>query len=1141
MTDLLFPEPRPTLASRPLFWVAFAFASIVGLVVALKLFPVAMPIVNLDISMSRDQALAAARDKAAALKLAPADARSAILFSSDGNAQNYIELEGGGKPAFASLVEGNLFSPYTWDVRLFKAGSIPEVTLSFTPRGEPYGFVRKVAEDYVRDPQTKALTPDAARALAEARAKADWGVDFSIWKPLEASQKTQPSGRVDHVFVYERAERMGDARFRLNVGVSGDELTGLARSVFIPQGFVLRYQAQRSLNNTIASVASLVAALLYGIGGCIVATLWLGRHGRLLPRPSFIAGGIVGGLIGLAMLASIPASWFGFDTAQTETAFWARNVGGAIAVMLGGGIALGLVFMAAEGLTRTAFPGHPQLWKLWSRAAGGSTDVAGRTAGGYLMVPIELGLIAAFYFVTNRYFGWWQPSSEMTDPNVLSSAVPALGPISMALQAGFMEECLFRAVPLSLGAIIGARFGARGMGIAIAFVLQAVVFGAAHANYPGFPAYSRLVELVVPAMIWGAIFLRFGLLPTITLHALFDLVLMSIPLFLVEAPGAWLQRALVVAAGLVPALFVAFRHSQARPWFALPAALFNGGWQAPAEHRTDTAVAAPLAGPTGAAARVQRLLPWVAIVAVIAGVFAAPLRTDVPSMTLTRSAAEAAADAALRAQGVDPAQWTRSSSLSLAPNTDAWTMHRFVWQQAGADAYRALIGKTLTPPLWDVRYARFDGDPAERAEGWRVTVLPDGGIRQVRHSVPEGRPGASLERAAALALAEDTVRKRFALDPAALRLVTANDAARPKRRDWEFTWTDPRVDVGKGGEARVQVTIAGDEVVQAGRNVFIPETWLVDERAREGNWSVVKTGAGLLLALVGLAALVLGVRSFTRGQSDPRAGFAAGGVLALAMLVRFFNGWPALQFGLATTDPVPTQIALRFAGACVGALVAALIVGMLMSVGSYAARRAVHVPLAGRWPAWGIGVAAALVVDGVGRVASALAPDLAPTWPSLDFENTAIPALAALLAGFNYVTSVAVSLFLLAVLGRLTTDWTRRLWIVVGLLVVVYTLPAVSTDDPAAAIISGVASGLVASGILLWLFRYDPRTLTAFLATGSVLGIVAAGVQRATPAGWLYAVLAAAVVVALAVVVHRWISRPLAAAEVATSASPTSG
>src|SRR6185436_3104664 len=232
--------------------------------------------------------------------------------------------------------------------------------------------------------------------------------------------------------------------------------------------------------------------------------------------------------------------------------------------------AYALVFMAAESLTRRAFPWQPQLWRVWSPDAAPTRAVLGRTAGGYLFVPIELALVALFYFASNRWLGWWQPSEVLTDPNILSAAIPALMPIAISLQAGFMEECLFRAVPLALGPLIGAHFGRRRLGIGIAMVLQALIFGAAHANYPGFPAYSRLVELFVPSMLWAAIFLRFGLLSTILLHALYDLSLFAIPLFLVDAPGAGTQRALVFAAGLVPLAIVAWRRAQAGHWTELP-------------------------------------------------------------------------------------------------------------------------------------------------------------------------------------------------------------------------------------------------------------------------------------------------------------------------------------------------------------------------------------------------------------------------------------------------------------------------------------------------------------------------------------------------------------------------------------------
>ena len=498
--------------------------------------------------------------------------------------------------------------------------------------------------------------------------------------------------------------------------------------------------------------------------------LWLARSHWLVVRPALGAGFVVGGLMAATALSAAPAAWFDFDTAQSATTFWSRQVGAAAAVALGGGLAYALVFMAAESLARRAFPHQPQLWRVWSREGGATRAVLGRTVGGYLFVPLELALVAAFYYATNRWLGWWQPSEVLTDPNILSSLVPALMPIAVSLQAGFMEECLFRAVPLALGALIGARFGRRRLGIGIAFVLQAVIFGAAHANYPGFPPYSRLVELVVPSLLWAAIFLRFGLLPTILLHALFDLALFSIPLFLVDAPGAWAQRGAVFAAGLVPLAVVLWRRAKAGAWQELPGSLRNGGWNpsAPAPVRiVQTRVVVASRGQD----RVQRALPYLGLAGLAAWVAWTPMQADAPPLALDRAAAEAAADAALRARGVTLGpEWRRFSTVRRASDEPQWTQHKFVWREAGPETYRALVGATLAPPLWEVRYATFEGDVAARAEEWRVTIEPGGGVRQVRHVLPEARPGMRLaEGRRAGARGAASASQRFGSDAAALR------------------------------------------------------------------------------------------------------------------------------------------------------------------------------------------------------------------------------------------------------------------------------------------------------------------------------------------------------------------------------------
>src|SRR5581483_6158348 len=429
------------LTRRPAFWWVYIALACVALVAAWRLFPEAIPIVSLDIKLARHDAVNAAKRIAGERDLAPAGARTAVRFSHDDETQNYVELEGGGKRAFAQLIAGNAYAPYWWDVRLFAPGEITESLIRFRPDGTPYGFALKLPETWApADAGGLALSSDAARHIAESEAAAHWNIDFAHYRPLEETQQRRPNGRMDHSFVYERTDaHAGEARFRVRLGVAGNRLNEVTHFAFIPQAFERRYEELRSTNNTIAGVASLAAGLLYGLGGCVLAVLWLLREHWLLWRPALRAGLVVGGLMGAASLAGVPGAWFDYDTAEPLASFWLKQIGGAVLIFLGGGLAYGLVFMAAESLSRRAFPHHPQLWKLWTREAAATPQVLGRTVGGQVFVALELAFIALFYYATNRWLGWWQPSEALTDPNILGSAVPALSPIAISLQAGFME------------------------------------------------------------------------------------------------------------------------------------------------------------------------------------------------------------------------------------------------------------------------------------------------------------------------------------------------------------------------------------------------------------------------------------------------------------------------------------------------------------------------------------------------------------------------------------------------------------------------------------------------------------------------------------------------------------------------------
>src|SRR5258708_11452788 len=250
--------------------------------------------------------------------------------------------------------------------------------------------------------------------------------------------------------------------------------------------------------------------------------------------------------------------------------------------------------MAAETLSRRAFPHHPQLWRVWAKEPGGSVQILGRTVGGYLLVSIFFAYDVLLYLVMTKVFGWWSPAEALIHPDVLATYAPWLSAIANSFQAGFWEEALFRAVPIAGAALIGERVGHRRLFIVIAFVVQAIIFGAGHAPYPNQPAYARPVELIIPSIGFGLLYLYFGLLPGIILHFAFDVVWFSLPIFLAKAPGICFQQFMVVALTLVPLWIVLLRPAPARPWTELSPSELNAAWTPPpARERPAEAPAVP--------------------------------------------------------------------------------------------------------------------------------------------------------------------------------------------------------------------------------------------------------------------------------------------------------------------------------------------------------------------------------------------------------------------------------------------------------------------------------------------------------------------------------------------------------------------
>ena len=159
-------QTKKGIIRRPIFWVLFVSIAIASIVFSFKYFSTAIPIVNIDITMDRREALRQAALLAKKFDLGPQEYSQAASFSVDQDVKLFVDLEGGGKKAFIQMIKDNLYMPYTWKVRNFKEREKNELCIVFTPEGKPYGFKEIISENV----PGANIPPDQARKIAQSQA-----------------------------------------------------------------------------------------------------------------------------------------------------------------------------------------------------------------------------------------------------------------------------------------------------------------------------------------------------------------------------------------------------------------------------------------------------------------------------------------------------------------------------------------------------------------------------------------------------------------------------------------------------------------------------------------------------------------------------------------------------------------------------------------------------------------------------------------------------------------------------------------------------------------------------------------------------------------------------------------------------------
>jgi hypothetical protein len=557
---------------------------------------------------------------------------------------------------------------------------------------------------------------------------------------------------------------------------------------------------------------------------------------------------------------------------------------------------------------------------------------------------------------------------------------------------------------------------------------------------------------------------------------------------------------MVVALTLVPLWVVLGRRWRAGRWSDLPVQSLNQSWE-PAAVTTDMPAepATPQAG-VFLLNRTVRAVLGAGVVGVVVWGVAGSWTSEIASFSTSRlDAAETATDA-LAEQGVTlPEDWL------VLPQVEAGRdqAHRFIWEAAGEDRYLELLGSYLSAPHWEVRVVTFEGDVAARAEQWVVQITSNGSIQDIRHQLPESEPGSALTEGQARELAHAAVHTRLGFDPSDLEDVSATPSRLDARTDWVFTFADRTTPSLTRGERRIDVSIAGDEVVGVRRHIHVPEEWERQQRNQRLAGAILQGLGIFFLAGVLLFGSVSGVVLWSRKNFSVRICFVTFAILLLVGVAALANDWPTAMASFSTAQPLNLQIMMIGGIGLIGLMIVSALVALTCGV---APRWSWSQGCLDRGTAIRLALALGALAAGASVVAGLMPSGVAPEWPTFSGADSYVPLAAAALGPVSgYIATTAVLMVLFGAADKFTHQWTRRTLLLGALAILTGLLLAGMNSGPELALwaVSGTVTGLLLLAAYVFVLRFDITLAPVAVAVMVILGRVPEGLHRAFPGSLL--------------------------------------
>jgi membrane protease YdiL (CAAX protease family)/small basic protein len=867
--------------------VAVAAAS---LLIVVKYFSRAFPEASIEFRVNRSESERVAQQFLRKRGFVLGGYRHAAIFDYDDMAKLYLERTQG-LQRMDQLTRGPVHL-WRWSHRWFKPQQVQEFLVDVTPAGQVVGFDHRIPE---AAPGAN-LTQDDAQRLAESFLT-KMGRNLGELQFVEGQQRKRPA-RTDYTFTWKQTSvNLGQGSLRVNVGVDGNQIASYDEFVKIPESWTRGYEKIRSHNDAAQEVDQVFWVLL-SIAMLVILVRRL--RDRDVPLKLSLGLGLAAAALDfLSELNTFSLAKFSYNTTSSYSSFASGYVFDAVMSALGMGTLIFLVVACSEPVYRESFPRLLSIRRYFTWRGLRSRSFFMANVVGLSLAAFFFAYQTIFYLIADR-LGAWAPS-DIPFSNVLNTAIPWAAVLFTGFFPAVSEEMQFRAFAIPfLKRMTGSW--------PLALVLAAFNWGFLHSAYPNQPFFIRGVEVGVGGVIIGVIMLRFGVLATLMWHYSVDALYTAF--LLLRSPNHYFRISGGFSAGimLVPLII------------ALGAYLASGTFrdESPVTNESEGVSRMP-AGEAGPVPEELSYMPLsrrrLALAAAVVAVFIAVsfirvyrlgegIRIRTTAEQAVRSARGFLAGRHANGSGYRSVAW-------LDVNVDQATV-TYLSQRLPIQKVDQTLKEITEPLLWEVRFFR----PLHQEEYFVFVNATNGRVFDYRHLLNENAPGASLSVQQAQALGRQAVTERgYNLSGFVLQDIHA--IKRKAREDYTLVWQakpgDPR-NVG-AARYRLQVDIAGNEVVGFTRFLKLPEQWIRQEESTRLSNFVLLALKVLFGAAIVAGAIWLFVRQVRSGAIQWTASLKIAAVLTALFALTILNQSSLLDRAYDTSISLSNfhlQVAMSF-------------------------------------------------------------------------------------------------------------------------------------------------------------------------------------------------------------------------------------